>query len=78
MKSKTLCSLIVMYKVRLNTYSYDHFLKYVHILEKGKPLIFVCQMSSVEHVFSTMKVEKSNLCNKMEDLWLNDRFVTYV
>jgi len=67
-----------MYKVRLNTYSYDHFLKYVRILEKGKPLIFVCQMSSVERAFSTMKIVKSNLCNKMGDKWLNVRFVTYI
>jgi len=56
-----------MYKVRLNTYSYEHFLKYVQILEKGKPLIFVCQISNVERVFSTIKVVKSNLCNKMGD-----------
>jgi len=34
-----------MYKVRLNTYSYDHFLKYVQILKK------ISQMSSVERVF---------------------------
>jgi len=32
-------------------------------------------MSSVEHVFSAMKVVKSNLCNKMSDQWLNDCFI---
>ena len=32
--------------------------------------------ASVEHVFSGMKVVKSNLCSKMDDQWLNDRLVT--
>jgi len=34
--------------------------------------------ASVEHVFLAMKVVKSNLCNKMDDQRLNDRFVTYI
>jgi len=25
-----------------------------------------------------MKVVKSNICNKMDDQWLNDRLVTYI
>jgi len=32
---------------------------------------------SVERVFSTMKVVKSNLCNKMGDQWLNEMFLFF-
>jgi len=41
-------------------------------------LLLPVTTASVERVFSTMKVVKSNLCNKMSDQWLNDRLVTYI
>ena len=41
-------------------------------------LLLPVETASVEHVFSPMKVVKSNLCNKMDDQWLNDRIVTYI
>jgi len=41
-------------------------------------LLLPVTTTSVEHVFSAMKVVKSNLCNKMGDQWLNDRLVTYI
>jgi len=41
-------------------------------------LLLPVATASVERVFSTIKVVKSNLCNKMGDQWLNDRLVTYI
>jgi len=41
-------------------------------------LLFLIAIASVEHVFSAMKVVKSNLCNKMGDQWLNDCIVNYI
>jgi hypothetical protein len=32
--------------------------------------------ASVKHVFSAMKVLKSNLCNKMSNQWLRDALLT--
>jgi len=41
-------------------------------------LLLSVATASVEHVFSAMKVVKSNLCNKMSDQRLNDCIVTYI
>jgi len=35
-------------------------------------LLLLVATTSVERVFSVMKVVKSNPCNKMDDQWLND------
>jgi len=35
-------------------------------------------IASVDHVFSAMKYLKSQLCNKMNDQWLNDRLATFI
>jgi len=41
-------------------------------------LLLPVATASVERVFSDMKVVKSNLCNEMDDQWLNDCLVTYI
>jgi hypothetical protein len=41
-------------------------------------LFLLVATTSVERIFSTMKVVNSQLCNKMDDQWLNNRLVTYI
>jgi hypothetical protein len=41
-------------------------------------LLLSVATASVERVFSTMKVMKSQLCNKMGNQWLNNHLVTYI
>ena len=41
-------------------------------------LLLPVATASVEHIFSPMKVVKSNICNKMDDQWLNVCLVTYI
>jgi hypothetical protein len=41
-------------------------------------LALVLLVASVEHVFSSMKYVKSQLSNKIDDQWLNDRLVTFI
>ncbi|KAG5019845.1 hypothetical protein JHK87_015700 [Glycine soja] len=41
-------------------------------------LVLPVATASVKRVFSTMKFVKSQLCNKMDDQWLNDRLVTFI
>ena len=41
-------------------------------------LLLPVARASVEHVFSVMKVVKSNICNKMGNQWINELLVTYI
>ncbi|AES81665.1 transmembrane protein, putative [Medicago truncatula] len=41
-------------------------------------LLLLVATASVECVFSAIKVVKSQLCNTMNDRWLNDRLVTFI
>ena len=41
-------------------------------------LIFLVATASVERVFSTISLIKTNLHNKMGDEWLNDLMICYV
>ena len=41
-------------------------------------LLLPVATASVERVFSVMKIVKSQLRNKMDDQWLNDRLATYI
>lgn len=42
------------------------------------PLILPVTTISIERVFSNMKYVKSQLCNKINNRWLNDRTVTFI
>uniref|UniRef100_A0A0R0IDG6 HAT C-terminal dimerisation domain-containing protein n=1 Tax=Glycine max TaxID=3847 RepID=A0A0R0IDG6_SOYBN len=41
-------------------------------------LVLPVATASVKRVFSAMKFMKSQLCNKMDDQWLNNRLVTFI
>jgi len=41
-------------------------------------LLLPVATASVERVFSTMKVVKSLLCNKIGDQWTNGRLIIYI
>ena len=41
-------------------------------------LVLPVATASVERVFLTIKFVKSQLCNKMDDQWLNDHLVTFI
>jgi len=41
-------------------------------------LLLSVATASIERVYSSMKVVKSQLCNKMGDQWQNNRIVTYI
>jgi hypothetical protein len=41
-------------------------------------LILPVSTTTVEKVFSTIKIIKTELCNKMTDGWLNDLMVCYI
>uniref|UniRef100_K7MT71 HAT C-terminal dimerisation domain-containing protein n=1 Tax=Glycine max TaxID=3847 RepID=K7MT71_SOYBN len=41
-------------------------------------LVLPVATASVKRVFSAMKFVKSQLCNKMDDQWLNNRLVTFI
>ena len=41
-------------------------------------LVLPVATASVKRVFSAMKFVKSQLCNKMDDQWLNDHLVTFI
>ena len=41
-------------------------------------LVLPVASASVKRVFSAMKFVKSQLCNKMDDQWLNNRLVTFI
>jgi len=61
----------------LSDFCATHLLWYVYKLLKLALLLQIAT-ASVEHVFSDMKVVKSNLCNKTGDQWLNVSLVTYI
>lgn len=41
-------------------------------------LVLPIAITSVKRVFSTIKFVKNQLCSKMSDKWLNDRFGTFI
>jgi len=41
-------------------------------------MILIVATSTVERAFSTMKIVKTRLLNKMGDDWMNDCLVTYI
>ncbi|KAG4108988.1 hypothetical protein GLYMA_U031215v4 [Glycine max] len=41
-------------------------------------MIFPVVTSTVEKAFSTMKIVKNRLCNRLRDAWMNDCLITYI
>ncbi|XP_042410891.1 uncharacterized protein LOC122000593 [Zingiber officinale] len=52
------------------------FLLVYHLIELA--LVLLVATTSVERVFSMMKIIKTDLCNRMEDEWMNDSLVVYI